>query len=83
KYTAYPSGELHVRDVDEHDARRTYQCAIYTSIINSFNNTTTQQQQPSLSNNQQQISQPSLQTSPNQQRPLAESTFAQIILSGM
>ncbi|XP_075585762.1 uncharacterized protein LOC124494681 isoform X5 [Dermatophagoides farinae] len=41
-----------------------------------------QHQQPSLSNNQQQISQPSLQTSPNQQRPLAESTFAQIILSG-
>lgn len=29
KYTAYPSGELHVRDVDEHDSRRTYQCAVY------------------------------------------------------
>ena len=29
KYTSYSTGELHVRDVDEHDARRTYQCVIY------------------------------------------------------
>ena len=94
KYTAYPTGELHVRDVDEHDARRTYQCVIYpkshllSSLFNSFSgygkkfgsNTNElhyhQQQQSSRNNGGE-------ENYVRQTKMPVESTFAQIILSGM